>query len=158
MTSRATIPVDAGAAAPRLRFDKVAVRLVRSVCSALEPAVPEGLCVAFAVSAPIREPSKTTKALCATIRAQLASGAVPGTVAQTIHGNAIQARLMTKRSAHPTRIFGFIHNHDPAPDALFDMAQRLLNGAQSPEAASGGARRDAATLQTICEKLLSNAR
>ena len=76
-------------ATPRLRFDKVALRLVQGVRGALEEAVPDGLCVLFAVTAPIREPSKTLAALIETIRARLSFGAVPGDHAEALHGNEV---------------------------------------------------------------------
>ena len=59
---------------PRLRFDKVALRLVQGVRGALEGAVPNGLCVVFTVTAPIWAPSKTMAALIEIIRAQLSPG------------------------------------------------------------------------------------
>jgi len=44
---------DSPGATPRLRYDKVALRLVQGVRGALEGAVPDGLCVIYAVTAPI---------------------------------------------------------------------------------------------------------
>jgi hypothetical protein len=141
---------------PRLRFDKVALRLVRGVCSALEGAVPEGLCVVFAVTAPIREPSKTRAALAETIRVRLSREAVLGEHAEVIHGNEIRVRVVTNRSRHPARIAGFVHNPNPPPSALLDMAQLLLNGVNAPElTGSDRTARDVVALQRVCEQLFN---
>ena len=51
------------AAKLRLRFDKVALRLVRGLKAALASVIPEGQAVVFAISAPIRLPAKTEMAL-----------------------------------------------------------------------------------------------
>jgi hypothetical protein len=51
------------AAKVRLRFDKVALRLVGRLKAALASAVPEGQTVIFTISAPIRLPGKTVEAL-----------------------------------------------------------------------------------------------
>ena len=51
------------AAKLRLRFDKVALRLVGGLKAALASVVPEGETVVFTISAPIRLPAKTAVAL-----------------------------------------------------------------------------------------------
>ena len=48
---------------PRLRFDKVALRLVRDLQAVLSEAVPDGEAVVLTVTAPIREPAKTAAEL-----------------------------------------------------------------------------------------------
>jgi hypothetical protein len=60
-----------GAAKLRLRFDKVALRLVGGLKAALASVVPEGETVAFTITAPIRLPAKTAGrwiTCCATVR------------------------------------------------------------------------------------------
>ena len=113
-------------AAPRLRFDKVALRLVQGVRGALEGAVPDGLCVVFALTAPIREPSKTLTALIETIRARLSLGAVLGEHVEALHGNEVRVRVVTSRLPQAVRVAGFVHNPDPPPSVLLDMAQPML--------------------------------
>src|SRR5215813_14559689 len=56
----------------RLRFDKVAVRVVEHLRSTLREAVPEGVTVLVTITAPIRLASKTAAALEDKIRALLA--------------------------------------------------------------------------------------
>ena len=140
---------------PRLRFDKVALRLVQGIRGALEGVVPDGLCVVFAVTAPIREPSKMTTALVETIRARLSLGSVPGEHAEVLHGNEVRVRFVTSRSPHAARVAGFVHNPDPPPGALLDLAQLLLECVQAPDVAGGdSAARNSETLRRVCEQVL----
>jgi hypothetical protein len=142
-------------ATPRLRFDKVALRLVQGVRDALKDALPDGLCVLFAVTAPIREPSKTTTALVATIRSWLSAGAGPSEHAEVLYGNQIRVRIVTRRSPHAARIAGFVHDPLPPPDALLDIAQSFLEGDDAPDVArNNGAAPDLETLRRIREQML----
>ncbi len=127
--------------APRLRFDKVAVRLVRSVCDAVGGAVPDGRCVLFAVTAPIREPGRTIAALVETIRARITEDAF----AAEIYGNLVRVRVVANVSRPGVTIAGFVHNPAPSPDALLDMMQVVLGGGDAPEAGA---------LQRDCERVL----
>src|SRR5881396_2477929 len=51
------------AAKPRLRFDKVATRLIERLQATLGKTVPDGMTVLLTITAPIRLPSKTAAAL-----------------------------------------------------------------------------------------------
>lgn len=53
----------ANAAKPRLRFDKVATRLIERLQATLGETVPDGMTVLLTITAPIRFPSKTAAAL-----------------------------------------------------------------------------------------------
>ena len=50
-------------AKPRLRFDKVATRLIERLQATLGEIVPDGMTVLLTITAPIRLPSKTAAAL-----------------------------------------------------------------------------------------------
>ncbi len=146
---------DSPGATPRLRFDKVALRLAQGVRGALEGAVPDGLCVMFAVTAPIREPSKTLTALIEIIRARLSLGAVLGEHAEALHGNEVRVRVVTARSPYAARVAGFVHNPDTPPSALLDMAQSLLECVEAPDvASSNGTAPNLETLRRVCEQVL----
>jgi hypothetical protein len=140
---------------PRLRLDKVALRLVQEVRSSLGGAVPDSLCVVFAVTAPIREPSKTTSAVIETIRAKLAREAVLGEQVEHPHGNEVRVRVVTSRSPYAVRVAGFVHNPDPPPGGLLDLAQSLLECVETP-----GLARNVSTAPTLkmlrlmCEQVL----
>ena len=142
-------------AAPRLRFDKVALRLVQGVRGALEGAVPDGLCVVFAVTAPIREPSKTLTALIETIRARLSLGAVLDEHVEALHGNEVRVRVVTSRLPQAVRVAGFVHNPDPPPSVLLDMEQSMLECVEAPDVArSPGTAPNLELLRRVCEQVL----
>ncbi len=140
---------------PRLRFDKVALRLVQGVRSALEGAVPDGRCVVFTVTAPIREPSKTMAALIEMIQLQLSVGAVLAEHAQTLHGNEVRVRVVANQSRHAEKVAGFVHNPDPPPDVPLNIAQSLLEIVEVSDVArsqSSAAKLD--TLRRVCGQVL----
>ena len=106
---------------PRLRFDRVAKRLIADVQTELRDDVPKGTTVIFACTAPIRLASKTAAALEAAIRTLLTSRAKQPELAKTINGNRIRIRIV--RAAHQPNVVGFVHNPDPgAATALLDSA------------------------------------
>ena len=146
---------DSPGTTPRLRFDKVALRLVQGVRGALEGAVPDGLCVVFAVTAPIREPSKTLAALIEIIRARLSLGAVLGDHTEALHGNEVRMRVVTSRSPHAAKVAGFVHNPDPPPSGLLDLAQSLLECVEASDVTrSHGTSPNLETLRRVCEQVL----
>jgi hypothetical protein len=103
---------------PRLRFDKVARRLVADLQEALRDDVPGGSTVVFTCTAPIRLASKTAATLEAEIRALLASHS--NELAKTINGNKVRVRIL--REAHTPNVVGFVHNPDPgAAEALLSL-------------------------------------
>lgn len=113
-----------GAKAPRLRFDRTAVGLVRRLQAALSKSLPDGKTVVVTITAPIRQDSKTglvlenkIRELLATRRAQLKS---------TIYGNRIQVRVMKGGTSQTSKIVGFVHNPKPDPAVLFDITYFLL--------------------------------
>ena len=146
---------DSSLVTPRLRFDKVALGLVRDIRGALEGTVPDGRCVVFTMTAPIREPSKTRAALIEIIREKLSLGAVLAEHAETLHGNDIRVRVVASTSLHAARVAGFVHHPDTPPKLLLDMAQFLLEFVEPPD---GAGRDDAVpnrgTLQRVCGQIL----
>ena len=112
---------------PRLRFDKVALRVVSRLQAALNESVPDGMAVIITITAPIREPAKTVAVLEEKIRARLARAvATPVECEDTICGNQIRVRVVTSVSREAAKVIAFVHN--PGPDAaiLLDMTQSLL--------------------------------
>src|SRR5580704_18010030 len=77
---------------PRLRFDRVAVGLVKRLQASLSKSVPEDKTVVVTVTAPIRQDSKTGAALEAKIQELLTAGQTR--LEATIHGNRIQVRIL----------------------------------------------------------------
>ena len=109
---------------PRLRFDKVVLRVIRRLREALSETVPDGSTVVFTMTAPIRQAAKTAAVLEARIRACLSGGC--GEIDENIHGNLVRARLVSGASRQASKVVGFVHNPGVDPRLLIDMSQSLL--------------------------------
>ena len=123
-----------------LRFDRVALRLVRRLQAALGESVPDGKTLIVTITAPIRVPSKTAAALEDTIRTCLARRSAQADVKDTIHGNEIRVRLVKGGSKRTTKVIGFVHNPDSDAGVLLDIAHSLIEciGAKAGEGAPPG--------------------
>jgi len=117
---------DGGRAKPRLRFDKVVVRVVEHLRSTLREAVPDGVIVLVTITAPIRLASKTAAALEDKARALLARRTERIEKKDTIHGNQIRIRLEKAASLPASKVIGFVHNPDTDPRILMNMTRALL--------------------------------
>jgi len=115
-----------GLGKPRLRFDKVALRFVRGLQTALGGFVPDGQAVILTITAPIRLPAKTAAALEEKCRAALARRSAQAKLTDTIHGNQIQVRIVEGVASPVSKVIGFVHNPDSDPDVLFELTQSLL--------------------------------
>jgi len=121
----ATVKRCGGGRAPRLRFDKVATRLVKRLQAAARETVPDKTTVLVAITAPIRLPAKTATALEDKLQTALRRGA-PRDQKTTIAGNRVCIRLLPSRSAQAPKLIGFVHNPGPDPRLLFDITRELL--------------------------------
>lgn len=109
----------------QLRFDRVALRFIDDVRSALHAVVPDGMTLMFTITAPIRLASKTAATLEEKARGALARRSVRVALNETINGNQVRVRLV-KGASKETRVVGFVHNPGSDPDILFDVTQGLL--------------------------------
>ena len=118
---------------PRLRFDKVVVRLMEHLQGSLGEIVPEGTTVLLAVTAPIRLASKTAAALEEKIQTLLKQRSTARDEKATIHGNRVRIRVLRDQSRRVPRMIGFVHNPETDPLLLFSMTGELLelSGAES---------------------------
>lgn len=118
------------AAKPRLRFDKVASRLIERLRDSLAGALPHGMAVAVTVTAPIRLASKTASALEENIRSLLARGSTrldwPRDWEDTLHGNRVRVRFLRDESRLAPKTIGFVHNPDTDAVRLLNMTQEWL--------------------------------
>src|SRR5215831_2042263 len=114
------------AAKLRLRFDKVATRLIERLQATLGETVPDGMTVLLTITAPIRLPSKTAAALEDKIQTLLGRGSPGRDEKDTIHGNRVQIRLLRNKSERAPKMIGFVHNSDSDPLLLFNMTRELL--------------------------------
>ncbi|HUI40692.1 MAG TPA: hypothetical protein VL523_01870 [Terriglobia bacterium] len=114
------------AVAPRLRFDKVATRVVERLQANLGETVPDGVTVLLTLTAPIRLPSKTTASLEDKIQTLLRRGSPSRDEKGTIHGNRVRIRLLRGASERAPKMIGFVHNPDSDPLLLLNMTCELL--------------------------------
>jgi hypothetical protein len=129
------------AAKPRLRFDKVATRLIERLHATLGETVPDGITVLLTITAPIRLPSKTAASLEDKIHTLLGRGSTGRDEKDTIHGNRVQIRLLREESERAPKMIGFVHNSDSDPLLLLSMTSEMLElvgaeaGRQAPRLA-----------------------
>jgi hypothetical protein len=122
------VPVNrAIAPTPRLRFDRVALALVKRLQLAFRGSAPDDKALILTVTAPIRLASKTAQELEKKIRARLARGTAGAELRHTIQGNRIRVRFVRLRSGRGVQVIGFLHNPDSNPDVLLNLAQSLLD-------------------------------
>jgi hypothetical protein len=130
------------ASKPRLRFDRVATRLMQRLRDRLDEDAPDGTSVLLTITAPIRLPAKTAAALEDKIRARLRRGTAGRDEKDVIHGNQVRIRLLRDESGRAPGLIGLAHNSDSAPLQLLNTTQQLLEqisakaGAFAPQAAA----------------------
>src|SRR5262249_26632891 len=111
---------------PRLRFDKVARRVIDGLQASLADSVPDGTTVLVTITAPIRVPAKTAAALEGKIRTLLGRRRGSRSHRGTVHGNRVQMRLVSHESKRAPELIGFVHNSDTDPLVLMDMTREWL--------------------------------
>jgi hypothetical protein len=110
------------AAKLHLRFDKVALRLVRKLKATLASIVPEGQAVVFTLSAPIRLPAKTAVAL----EDMLRSSPLGAERREVIHDNEVRTRRLRGVPKHMPKVLGFVHNIESDAGAILALAEERL--------------------------------
>lgn len=115
-----------GQAKPRLRFDKVATRVIKRLQAALGEIVPDGMTVLLTITAPIRLPSKTAATLEDKIRTLLGRGLAGREEKETINGNRVRILFLRNDTVRAPKVIGFVHNAESDPRLLFNMTQELL--------------------------------
>jgi len=111
---------------PRLRFDKVATRLIERIRGSLSESVPTGTTVLLTVTAPILLPSKTATAVDDRIRRLFARPAPGRDVQDEVEGNRVRIRLLETRFERAPKFIAFVHNPDSDPVLLFNLTREWL--------------------------------
>jgi hypothetical protein len=107
-----------------LRFDRVAVGLVRRLKTALSASVPDGRTVVVTITAPIRQDSSTAAVLENRVRELLAAG--KSGLKTTIHANRVEVRVLPGRASRGSALIGFVHSPGPGAALLFEVTRCLL--------------------------------
>jgi len=109
----------------RLREDKVALRVLRDLESAVQPHVPEGKTLIFTLGAPIKEPSKLVDALTKTLVTFFGSGSEEADEKKTILGNRVRFGVLDDGAKWSAKAIGFVFSGDPLPGALANIARAV---------------------------------
>lgn len=112
------------AAKLRLRFDRVAVRVIGGLKGALAEIVPEDQTVIFTLTAPIRLPSRTAAAIEGLVR----DGLPDGEVRHTIHDNQVRLHRVAGVPTEMPRVIGFVHNPESDASLILTLARARLLG------------------------------
>ena len=113
-------------AKPRLRFDKVATRLMERLRANLGETVPDGMTVVVTITAPIRLASKTAAVLERKMQTLLGRRLAGQDEKDTVHGNHVRIRLLRNGWKQTPKMIGFVHNSDTDPLLLLSMTRELL--------------------------------
>jgi hypothetical protein len=107
---------------PRLRFDRVARRVVKSLQAELAGVPSERAALVVTVTAPIRMPGSAVRELGARLRKPL-----PSNFDQMVCGNRVRARIVRCGVRGGSRVIVFVHNPEPAPTGLFRIVEASLS-------------------------------
>ena len=116
---------------PRLRFDRVVLRVFSDLRGALQDALPGGVTVVITLTAPIRLASKTTAAIETNVRKLLEKGASKASTTRTIETNEVRVQVLRGKKTATSPLIGFVHNRDSDPAILFSLTRALLRCAES---------------------------
>jgi hypothetical protein len=108
----------------RLRFDKVAMRLMTTLQASLANAIPSGQAVILTVTAPIKHPAKTAAELEVFIREDqmLTDGR------RLICGNSVGVRCLTNIAVTKPKLLCFVHNEPSDAERILTLAETSLSG------------------------------
>ena len=128
---KSQIPRGSKVTPPRLRFDRVVLRVFSDLRSALKDATPSGVTVVITLTAPIRLASKTTAAIEANVRKLLEKQSASAFTARTIETNQVRIQVIRGGATRTSALIGFVHNRDSDPTLLFSLTRALLRCAES---------------------------
>lgn len=106
----------------RLRFDKVALRLIDGLKASAGQILAEDQSILFTVSAPIKNPAKTSAAIQGLLR-----DLPDGEFCRMIKGNEVRVRKVNAVLAGMPRVMGFVHNPEINSDLILDLAESNLS-------------------------------
>src|SRR5580704_8317523 len=103
---------------PRLRLDRVARRVVKSLQAELAGVPSERAVLVVTVTAPMRMPGSTVRELGARLHKSL-----PPNFDQVVCGIRVRARIVRCGVRGAPRVIVFVHNPEPAPTELFRIVE-----------------------------------
>lgn len=113
-------------ALPRLRFDRVAQRVAKSLQAALIGVTPPKASMVVTVTAPIRLPARTVAELGVLLRSPPVRG-----FDKIVCGNRVRARIIRSHFRGAPKVIVFVHNPVPSPSGLFRLVEASLSVSQT---------------------------
>lgn len=102
------------AAKLRLRFDKVALRVVGELKRELAKVVPPGETVVFTITAPIKHPAKTV----VTLEKIVGWDPLHAERREIVHGNEVRIRRLKGVPQNTPRALGFVYSAESSPGPI----------------------------------------
>ena len=118
--------------APRLRFDRVVLRVCDELRTAAGRLLPSGSLAFVTLQAPIRQASKTVSSIETTLRAQAAGKPTGQTRASAAFGNRIRVGLLPAPHSARSRLVCLVYTAGADPAGLLAMTRDLLALMQLP--------------------------
>jgi len=115
------------AAAPRLRYDRVALQFLRDIRGGLRQGLASGETAIVAVRAPILQSGKTAAALAERIRLRRVSRSRTTEIRARAYGNRISVRIARNAWGRGPEVIGFVHSAGSSPSLILNAAQTLLD-------------------------------
>ncbi len=109
-----------------LRFDKVALRLLRSLQNEIAKEELKTKTIVLTITAPIKLPARTEYELVKQIKAIVASGKKNNS-SRSILGNRTQIRVITQSLESGIHFIGLVHNQNVSSTTLVNMTARWLH-------------------------------
>ena len=123
--------------APRLRVDRVVLRVRDHLGAVAAALLPAGSMALVTVQAPIRAASQTIDSIEATLRALAAGGPTGRSRASRLFGNRIRVGLLPAPRRARSRLVCLVHTHDVDAARLRTMTRDLLALAALPAFPTG---------------------
>lgn len=109
-----------------LRFDKVAVRFLNNIRSAITKDIPDGTMMLLTITAPIKLPQKTEIEICEQISDFINTNKLQTSRKIIAFYNKIHIKIIDVSKKQTERFVGFVHNPEIDSVQLLDIATDWL--------------------------------
>jgi hypothetical protein len=125
---------------PRLRFDKVVLRVTERLQAAAAGCAPAGVTVIVTLTAPIKVAARTAIAIEDTLRALVAHRAAEPHASLTGLGNRVRIQFVKHRITGAPKLITFVHNPGTDPRLFVNMTREMLDLAKATARRRANAR------------------
>jgi len=111
---------------PRLRSDTVARRVMSGLQQSLNDAIPDGVTIILTISAPVRVPAATVKAIDQRLRREFLSRSAEQDFRESVLGNDVHVRIVNQSRPGAPKLVASVCNPEPSPIGLLDLIEAYL--------------------------------